>query len=419
MDATRDRLGSWWFDIRNSLWLLPSVVTAGAVVLALVTVWLDQTERFDRQFAATWLFGGGVEGARGVLTAIAGTMMTVTALVFSIMVVAFQVATSQLTPRVLRSVMVDRGNQLVLGVFVATFTYALVVLRAVRAPLEEDGGFVPSLSVSFAIVLALLSVALLIYFMHHSSHILRASVVIARVADATRELIATHYPEETARTRPYAPVEAGASQRVTARGPGYLQAIGVDTLLGVATDHALTIEVVPQVGEFVLPGADLARVWGSEDPLPPEIDDVIHGAFDLGHERTMQQDVGFGLQQLADIGIRALSPAVNDPTTATVVVDNLAALLVEIANRGVPDETRVGPDGRISLILRSPSFADLVAAAFAQIAHYGAGDPVFRQRLSTTLERMAELVPDEHRHAIEAMRNDVVNANNASRTGNH
>jgi uncharacterized membrane protein len=195
MDTTRDRVRSWWFDIRTSLWLVPSLITLAAVLLGLVTVRIDLRPRYDLQFESAWVFGGGAEGARGVLTAIAGTMMTVTALVFSIMVVAFQLAVSQLTPRVLRSVMADRGNQIVLGLFVATFTYALVVLRAVRSPFENQGGFVPALSVNVAIALVLLCVLLLIYFMHHSTHILRASVVITRVADATRGLIRTLCPE--------------------------------------------------------------------------------------------------------------------------------------------------------------------------------------------------------------------------------
>lgn len=383
--------------------MIPSLITLAAVLLALTTVRIDQQQRYDLYFESTWAFGGGAEGARGVLTAIASTMMTVTALVFSIMVVAFQLAVSSLTPRVLRSVMADRGNQVVLGVFVATFTYALVVLRAMRSPFEDQGGFVPALSVSIAIGLVLLSVTLLIYFMHYSTHILRASVVIARVAKATRGLIEILHPDEIGLPAARPSLFPGPPRAVESRHSGCLQAIGAESLLALGEHHDLTIEALPRVGSFVLPGEALALVW-SEGPLPDGITDTIRDAFDLGHERTMQQDVGFGIQQLSDIAIRALSPAVNDPTTATVVVDNLAALLVELANRGWPDETREGHDGRIRLILHGPSFDELVSAAFAQIAHYGASDPVFRQRLNATLERLASLVPEEQRPAILEMR---------------
>jgi uncharacterized membrane protein len=190
---------------------------------------------------------------------------------------------------------------------------------------------------------------------------------------------------------------------VTAHASGYIQSIGVQTLLALGEHHALTIEVIPCIGDFVLPGQDLARVWG-DGPIDGEIADTIRDAFDLGHERTMQQDVGFGIQQLSDIGVRALSPAVNDPTTATVVVDNLAALAIELGNRQWPDESREDADGSIRLILHSPSFTALNTAAFAQVAHYGGADPVFTRRLDSTLERTAALVPEDRRPAILALR---------------
>jgi uncharacterized membrane protein len=402
VQAIRDRLESWWFEIRGSLWLIPALLTAGAMVLAWITVQIDQVARFDLD-ETTWVFSAGSEGARGVLSAIAGTMMTVTALVFSITIVALQLAASQLTPRVLRSVMADRGNQVVLGVFIATFTYALVVLRAVRSPIETRGGFVPSLSVSILIALALVSVALLIYFMHHSANNLRAAVVIARVTEATRGLIATLYPEEIGRPVSRPPAFPGRPYVVAAGRSGYLQVIGADTLFALAEERALTIEPIPRVGDFVLPGAPLATIW-FDGPIDDALSDAVRAGFVLGHERTMQHDVGFGFQQLADIGIRALSPGVNDPTTATVVVDNLAALLVELANRGHPVEVREDEDGVVRLILRGPPFADLVDVAFAQIAHYGAGDPVFSRHLAATLDRMAPLIPEDRRRDIEAMR---------------
>ena len=145
------RFNSWWFEIRNSLWFVPALLTLGGICLAFVTVWIDETLLLDRRADVGWLFGGGSEGARGVLEAIASTMVTVTALVFSITVVALQLASSQLSPRVLRAFTADRVNQTVLGFFIGTFTYALLVLRTVRAPLEDSGGFVPSLSVTVAI----------------------------------------------------------------------------------------------------------------------------------------------------------------------------------------------------------------------------------------------------------------------------
>ena len=260
----RTRLSSWWYDLQSSLWFLPSVLTGLAVALALLTVRLDQRLLLDRRPGSGWIFGGGAEGARGVLSAIAGTMITVTALVFSITVVALQLAASQLTPRVLRTFMGDRGNQAVLGFFIGTFTYALLVLRAVRSPLEGAGGFVPALSVTVAIALALVSVGLLIYFVHHAANSVRASVVIDRVAESTLDLIEHLYPAEI--DRPFeppprapqlCPEEAGV---VRAVGGGYLQTVDEDALFALARDRSLTVRQEPLVGEFVLPGAALASV---------------------------------------------------------------------------------------------------------------------------------------------------------------
>jgi uncharacterized membrane protein len=214
------RLRSWWFEIQASLWFLPAVITATAAALALLTVEVDFRLLLDRRAGTVWFFGGGAEGARGVLATIAGTMVTVTALVFSITVVALQLAASQLTPRVLRSFMGDRGNQVVLGFFIGTFTYALLVLRAVRAPLDEGGGFVPAVSVSVAIVLAMASVGLLIYFVHHAANSMRVSVVVDRVAEQTLALAAELYRSEnsdgSATTRA-APVLSGESTGTVGR----------------------------------------------------------------------------------------------------------------------------------------------------------------------------------------------------------
>jgi uncharacterized membrane protein len=399
LDFSLDKLRAWWFRIESSLWFLPALITGSAILVAFASLEVDRRFRLENGLLSAWVFGGGVEGARGVLSAIAGTMMTVTALVFSITIVALQVATSQLTPRALRSIMADRGNQVVLGFFVATFTYALIVLRAVRSPLEDRREFVPALSVAIAIGLALISVAMLIYFMHHSANALRTSVVIGRIFDETRALIDTLYPEdigEPARERPARP---GMPSIVRADRPGYLQAIDADTLFALAERQRLTIDLVQPIGSFVLPRAQIAAVW-SDGRLPDKIARVIRGALSLGSERTMQSDVGFGLQQLADIALRALSPGINDPTTATVAVDHLAALIVLLANRGEPENTRQSDDGSVRLILRSPTFDELVQAAFEQIGHYGADDPAFARHLTTTLKRTAKLVPLARRQPL-------------------
>ena len=398
----RARLRSWWYDIENSLWFLPAIVTAAAVVLAFLTVQLDQTLLLDRRAEVRWLFGGGAEGARGVLQAIAGTMITVTALVFSITVVSLQLASSQLSPRVLRTFMGDRGNQTVLGFFIGTFTYALLVLRVVRSPLEDTGGFVPALSVTVAILLALLSVALLIFFVHHATNAMRASVVIDRAAGATRDLIIHLYPGDVgkaAQSDPPVWLATMPRAEVRAEGSGYLQAINADALFAVADHHALTIRPEPLVGGFILPGEPLASVW-PEDAVDDEVEEAVREAMVLGLERTLHADVAFGIQQLSDIAIKALSPGINDPTTAMICIDRLSEVLVTLATRGKPAEVRSGDDGSVRVVLQGPPFAHLVGMAFDQIRHYGVSNPVVAEHLLTSLGRIAALIPNGHRRPV-------------------
>ena len=355
----RARLQSWWYDIKESLWFLPAILTAAAVALAFLTVRLDQTLLLDRRAKLSWVFGGGAKGARGVLEAIAGTMITVTALVFSITVVALQLASSQLSPRVLRTFMADRDNQTVLGFFIGTFTFALLVLRVVRSPVEGSGGFIPSLSVTVSIVLVLLSVALLIYFVHHAANTMRASVVIDRAARATRDLIIRRYPEygeRTAQTCSPGWLDSLPTGSVRAEESGYLQTINVDGLFELAEQRDLTILATPRIGAFVLSGAMLASVWPA-DALDDGIARSVRKDLVLGPERTLRSDVGLGLQQLSDIAVKALSPGINDPTTAIICIDRLSEGIALLASRDRPDEARCGPNGEARVVVREPSFA--------------------------------------------------------------
>ena len=202
----RTRLGSWWLALKGSLWFVPAVCTTLAVAFALGLVRLDQELLLGRGADSRWwLLGGGAEGTRGVLAAIAGTMITVTGVVFSITIVALQLASSQFTPRVLRTFTGDRGNQLVLGVFIATFTYALLVLRTVREASEGRPPFVPAASVTLAIALAGVSIGFLIYYINHAASSIRASVVIDRVARDTLGLIDELYPTDSRDRRLPAP----------------------------------------------------------------------------------------------------------------------------------------------------------------------------------------------------------------------
>lgn len=396
----RARMGSWRLIIRESLWLIPTVITLLAVVLAIGLVGLDRTLRFDqRPDLPWWIFGGGPEGTRAVLSTIAGTTITVTGVVFSITIVALQLASSQFSPLVLRIFRADRGNQVVLGFFIATFTYSLLVLRSVLSPGQESEGFVPVLATTGGIGLALVSVAMLIYFIHHAARSIQASTIIEHASKDTIALIHHLFPEdigEPAASYPSAALPPSLATVIVAKLGGYFQAVDGDTLFDLSEEQTLTVHVERVPGDYVLPGSVLATVW-PKTSVDEEMADKVRAAFVIGPERTLQSDVELGIRQISDIAIKALSPGINDPTTAMLCIDRLSDALVHLGRRQRPSHVRIGGDGDVRVALIGPSFEHLVDVALAQIRQYGAKDATVGSHLAATLGRIAAMVPGERR----------------------
>ena len=398
----RARVAGWWYAAREGLWFLPTVLTLAGALLALGLVELDRELALDRRGGRVWAFGGGAEGARGVLQAIAGSIITVTGTVFSITIVALQLASSQFTPRVLRTFTRDRGVQLVLGVFVGTFTYALLVLRVVRSQTDDVERFVPGVAVVGAIVLALVSVGHLIYFVHHVASSIRVSAVLERVTRDGIELL-DRRPAEVIREgspshrRDTSPLDVPPTI-VTAEEDGYLQAVATDAIFRMEVGEEVIVEIRPVIGDFVLRGEALASVWPPAAATDLVVTAVRQGCV-LGPERTLAEDVELPVRQLADIAVRALSPGVNDPTTATVCLDRLAQLVVLAGQTASPGVFR-RPGSSVCLAVATPSFARLADTAFAQIRHYGAEDPTVATHLLEVLGRAAALVPPVHRPVL-------------------
>ncbi len=395
------RLRSWWDDVQDSLWLIPALGTLLCGALAFFLVWLDHRLTLGSSGdGVSWVFTGGSEGARGVLSAIAASLITVTGTIFSIAIVAMQLASGQFTPRVLRHFTGDRANQVVLAVFIGTFTYSMLVLRTVRGEDDEGDAFVPVVSVSVAILLSLVCIGLLIFFIHHSARSIQISVILDTAADDTAALVREHFREHPEGgfdlTGP--PVHDGPPFVVCCREGGYLQHLDEDDLLAVAGERNVTIRVLEPVGAFTYEGTELARVWPAAS-VDEETERRIHDTFVTGIERTLHHDVAFGVRQLADIAIKSLSPGINDPTTATQAVDRLGGILV-MAGRRLPPARILTADGRPAVFLPTVSFEELVDLACTQIRHYGAADVIFVSHLLLTLRRIGELVPPEHHGVI-------------------
>ncbi len=405
------RARAWmvWARVRDGLWFLPALLTTAAAVLAGVLTEVDRRGAAAALTERYWIFQGGVEGARGVLSAIAGGLITVTGVVFSVTIVALQLASSQFTPRVLRDFTADRANQAVLGVFIGTFTYALLVLGTVRAQGPGEEPFVPRLAVAGAVVLVLVSIGFLIYFIDHSAASIRVSTILERV---TRRTLA-----DVERILPRAGEGAGAredreppapSAPVAGREAGYLRAVDTRALLRLGERHDLVIAVEPRIGHFLLPG----EVLGSVSPaaaLHEGVARAVREAFAVGSERTPDQDVEFGIVEIADIAVKALSPGINDPTTAARCIDRLSEILLAIGTRPLPGPIRSAA-GRARVLLRHPDFERAARLAFGPIGHFGAGNPAIAGKLLETTVRLASLVPPDRRPVLRALHDEVLGA---------
>lgn len=372
----KTRFQSLWESIHTSFWFFPAAISLLAVGLAYVMVRLDRAASLETWWLGEYVYPGGPEGARLVLSTIAGSTITVAGVTFSITIAALTMASSQFGPRLLRNFMADKGNQIVLATFVGTFIYCLLVLRTIQ---DNDGdSFVPELAVTCGIVLALSSFGVLIYFFHHASSSIQAEQIVDTIY---RELIAemdrTFPPESQA---DHGPVESkelndregprgfsgGPRVTVYAKVSGYLRALDVQSLLALATDREVVIRVQYRPGDFVFERNPLAVVEGC-DRLDEPVHKQIRRAFVQGKYRSLQQDVEFPIQQLVDMALRALSPSLNDPYTAVNCIDRLGAALCHLSDRQTPPPHWYDKEGRLRLVLDVPTYEGIVDAAFNQI----------------------------------------------------
>jgi uncharacterized membrane protein len=391
------RIKSWWFDLQQGLWFVPCLMTAAAAMLAFVMIRIDQEVLANRSISSWWVFDGGAEGARGVLTAIAGTMITVATTVFSITIVALQLGASQFSPRILRGFTRDRGNQLVLGTFIATFVYTLLVLRSVQSATADIQVFVPAASVSVAILLAITAIGSLIFYLHHATRTIQASVVIDRAASDTFDLLQGYLEDhESAGTAVAAELLApGDLITIDAGRSGYVTAIDTEALLALAGTHQIVISITASVGQHVLsstPLAAISAVWRSTHPDDDHnaVHRRIRQAFVIEIERTLEHDVLLGFRQLSDIAIKALSPGINDPTTAVTCIDRLGEALLQARCLRSQRWFRAVPDAHSGIVQPSIGFDDIVDECLPQIRHYAAGDAVVVRHLLEVLEEVAD-----------------------------
>lgn len=379
------------YDLRAGLLLVPALYTLSLAVLATALV---SAERYVPAVAAfarkvDFVFDGDASAAQVVLGTIAGSMMAVLSIVYSVLLMTLTLASMQFSPRILSNFVRDRVSQRTLGGFVGCFTYCLLVLRSVRGSPEP---FVPVLAITGSILLALVALGGLVYFIHHISRRIQVNYIIEAIADETEALVDSVFPHPWTPTPASRPTtdEVDAVD-VRASDSGYVQMVDDESLAEIARVRGIHIHCRRKVGQFAVEGCVLASV-SPADRVTEELQGEILGTFDLGPIRTMQQDVELGLRQLVDIALKAISPAVNDPSTAGSCIDQLARLLARLAQRRLAPAASADPAGSVEHL--ETRFVSLLDLAFNQLRQYGKGDMAVSLRMLRALDDIASVCRD-------------------------
>ncbi|MBD8507101.1 DUF2254 domain-containing protein [Hoyosella sp. G463] len=394
----------WIITFRDSFWFLPTILGIIALALSQVLIRIDVTiQRLGPDVAGSLFYTVGVSGSRDILTAIGGSMLAVAATSFSITISVLAIASSTYGPRLVRNFMADRANQFVLGIYGATFLYCLLVLRSIRSETDQGGEFIPDLAVNVAVLLAVLDVAVLVFFIHHIANSIQVPTLLARVRGEMVSALDELYPGEPAGNAVDATTSApGSGTAVPVASFGFVMVVDEDRLLDLAEEHDCRIEVRAGTGTHVVAGEALATVHGPRAPSE-ELASSIRAAYALAESRSPRQDITFAVQQLTEMAIRALSPSMNDPFTASNALDELAVGLVPLAQRPDPVLGRTGDEGKLRLVVARVPPAELIGGVLDAMRHYALDNPLaiestirLAERIGTTTNQahLADLVVD-------------------------
>lgn len=364
-----------------------------------------------------WLYANKPDGARALLSTVAGSMITVAGVTFSMTILTVSFAAGQIGPRLMSNFMRDRGNQVTLGTFIATFLYCLMVLRTVRNADEADpavdqvlGAFVPHISILLALALAVLSVGVLIYFIHHVPESIDVSRVVAKVAKDLNSMVDHEFPTQMGEGRSGQAFRGGwgfeetpqfgEAASVAAETDGYLRALDEEELMRLAQDHDLLVRMQYRPGDFVHRGKVLLHAWPSSRVDAQTVKD-LRSVFVFGGERSRNQNMFFLVDELVEIIARALSPGVNDPFTAISCLDWLEGVLANLARRPAPDPVRFDQEGNPRVVTYPVTFVSVTDRICHQVLPYVSADRNAALRMMKMLAEVAvDLPPGSRRDAL-------------------
>jgi uncharacterized membrane protein len=391
-----------WRLARGSLWPLPLLAVTLALAVGLAMPVLDgKLGTADEGSPLAFVFGGGPAAARDLLAAIAGSLISVTGVIFSLTVVALQLGSSQYSPRLLQTFATDPVVQATLAQLTATFVYALTVLRTVRTAEAAIGGqsFVPRLSITLAFLFSLGSVAALVVFLGHLARSLRVETMLRDVHDEAATAIkdmAEEVPDPSAALpdRPGAPVEA--------TGSGFVIDVDHDLLIAAARDADAVVALSPRMGDSVVAGTPVAHVWRT-DGAPVDVETLsaaVARAVRLSYERTPDGDAAYSLRKIVDIAGRALSPGINDPTTAVHALSHVSALLGDLLPRRASVRAWRDGDGVVRLVAPRWTAEELLQLGLEEPLEYASGQPAVLRRIAGLLHELAWRVRGEGMDAV-------------------
>lgn len=396
-----------WTELKATFWFIPVIIIMISIVLSIGLVYLDGLVDVSRVGLGRFFFVSSSDSARSILSTISGAMMGVAGTVFSITLVALTLASSQFGPRLIKNFMYDRLNQVVLGAYISTYLYCLLVLNAVQD--ANDYTFIPSISILVAILATIANIILLIIFIHQISVSLQADKVISNISGYISEQIETQFPEKVEETdlEDDDNIDVFAATAVyhkrialKSRKSGYLQYIERDALLEVLSKNNSLLKLHHRPGGHLVKGEELGLLYTNAE-LEKENIDRIFKQFEIGNIKTAQQDLEFSIHQMVEIAVRALSTGINDPFTAITCIDNLTAALSYLAQAKFPSKYLFDENENLRIVANTYEFEGILDAAFNQIRQFSGESPAVIIRLMEGLTTISKFTKnDAHKKAV-------------------
>lgn len=396
----------FWKELGATFWFLPVLIISFSILLSICLVYLDSVLTIPREGWIRFFLVHSSDSARSILTTISSAMMGVAGTVFSITLVALTLASSQFGPRLIKNFMYIRLNQVVLGLYISTYLYCLLVLNSVT---DSNGyTFIPSISILVAIVAAAINIVLLIIFIHQIATSIQADKVVSDISEFIFKQLETLFPEkmgEEIENKENVDVSAsisGYQKQISIKSPesGYLQYINSEALVEFITKHDALLELYYKPGEHLVEGVEMGLLFSNGKWEKNEFEKIFN-QFVFGKTKTSQQDLEFSIHQMVEIAARALSPGVNDPYTAITCIDNLTAIMCYLAQAKLPSKYRFDEEGNLRIIAETFDFEGILDAAFNQIRQFSGGSPAVIIRLMEALITIHEFTSQEsHKKAV-------------------